>query len=114
MQLSQSSQKHIPKVDIRTFYLRSLWRKGFFRAQMQANKEALGIALQFYLADLVRFWPHIGDGTDDTPNWALSLLRKEGFNTLTFYHILFQDFLKQQPDVEALQRRIDRKPKPKE
>lgn len=113
-QLLQSRKNYQPSVDIRAVYLDLLWRKGFFRAQKQVNKEFLGISLQNYLADLVRFWPHIGDGANDTPTWALSLLKKQGFNTPTFYHILFQDFLEQQPDVKASQGRIDRKPKPKE
>ncbi|MBN4095979.1 TnsD family Tn7-like transposition protein [Methylobacterium sp. OT2] len=113
-QLSQIAQKDRTDDKIRTTYLDLLWRKGFFRNQKQINKGILGIALQKYLANFVRFWPNIGDGTSDAPNWVLSLLKKQGFNNPTFYHVLFQDFLAQQPDVKASQRRIDHKPKPKE
>ncbi len=113
-QLSQSAIGSHTGLDIRTIYLDLLWRKGFFRAQKQINKEYLGIVLQDYLADLARVWPFVGDDTDDPPAWALSLLKKQGFNTPTVYHILFQDFLEQQPDVRASQGRIDRKPRPKE
>lgn len=113
-ELSRGRTKGRVDENIRASYLDMLWRKGFFRAQKQVNKESLGISLKNHLATLKRFWPEVSSEADDAPAWALSLLKKLGFNTPTVYHILFQDFLEQQPDVKADRGRIDRRPRPQE
>ncbi|CAA2144491.1 TnsD family Tn7-like transposition protein [Methylobacterium bullatum] len=109
---AHSSVERLSKA--RDEYLDTLVRKGLFRASKQINKKQLGQRLHIYLSDLALIWPDLASPEQDCPGWALSLLKNKPCNNPAVYHVVFQDFLDQQPDADSSATRIARKPRLKE